>query len=175
MKTKHFFVLLTFFVVVSLVGGVKETQTNLVTTNSLYLEYVQLEYLTVGMPTEINIHVYNQSGVPLTNSTVSCVYQSYNQSGHIEEANMHFDGADFYFSLNTSLYPVGEYYYVIQCVNGSLGGFVSDNFFMSQKGVTTDFRTLFPGVFVLTIIGVVFVIGGTILLFKREAPKQNDN
>lgn len=131
------------------------------------------ETLKVGQSFDFNFHVFNLSnGVQLSNSTLSCYFHFYNQTGdHVYGIVLNNDPLSEHFVINewanrmTGDYipTVGHYAYLVQC-NGTSsvggcadkGGFIVTN--TGEPEAAGGVIVLFSILFLLIIIGVTYVI-----------------
>lgn len=88
-------------------------------TNSQEVGQLQIinpkfEYYPEFDGNKVHFHVYNSTGHPMTNTSITCEFHLYNTSSHvIQNNNMNFD-APYDFEQAISL-PRGVYSYVVQC------------------------------------------------------------
>lgn len=168
---KHIFSLLIFFALISVVCAEPPLQTFI---DGLHIEYPKFEYYVYGSPITFNFHVFNQSGILLTNSSTVCSVQTYNYSSQIDNGPAYFEDDFFRYNLNLSNYDIGTYAYLIACTGTSFGGFVSGTFNIAHDGVTTDTDNLLPSVILLTAFSILFFVAGAYLLFRKQVSVKGD-
>lgn len=105
--------------------------------SELTVIYPKRDVLKVGVPVTLHTHVFNASGIPVTNETVNCTLHIYNGSGvHILNEQMGFDGVEWELDINaTVLGVVGSHAFIIFCHDGFIGGFASGAFEITTDGV----------------------------------------
>jgi hypothetical protein len=132
-------IVLVFFPIVMAAPPVTQTQQF---TEGFNLKFPEDEYLKQNQDYEFEVHVYNISnGLPMTNN-ISCYFYLYNSSGkhHLELANVtpshNFDYSFYVAGGNFS--EVGHYYYLVQCNNSVLGGFIESSFEVNPAGIENN-------------------------------------
>lgn len=138
--------------------------------------------ITTGSAFDFNIHLFNISnGVPIDNTSTTCVLHIYNQSGdHIygefmihEAYSEHFVNNEWVSRLNSSIFSSrGEYNIITQCNNSFLGGHAVENFGVMDNSfdVSNDTTTaLSLTVFMISIIiGLLYLGLSKYRLFNLE-------
>jgi hypothetical protein len=130
-------------------------------TGNLEIIYPHIEYLKAGVDYQFNTHVYNISGVILTNSSTYCNLHLYNSTGnHLIFENMSYDviDQDFYFYINKeNISKTGFYSYIIQCESPNYGGSISNNFEVTKDGLSNDLNDSSSGIAItIFLIGITF-------------------
>lgn len=139
-----FFISLTLIFSKGIIAPAVSTTIN--TNTGLEIKYPSYENIVQNHYFDFNFHVFNISdGLPVSNTTVSCNFHLYNQSGdHIWTfSNLSHDAASEHGIVNEWVARVngnnfttqGVYSYIIQCNSSSHGGFLSTNFIVSPEGV----------------------------------------
>jgi hypothetical protein len=94
-------------------------------------------YLKAGQDYDVHVHVYNATGVLMTDTHVDyCNIHLYNSSGnHIIQDNMTFssNSFDWEYTISGSLLTIGEYQTIVTCQD-SIGGFGINEFFVTKDG-----------------------------------------
>jgi len=143
---------------------------------TLIIEFQKFEYFEIGNSFRVNAHVYNQTGYPLKNDTVSCEFHAYNRNGtHAIETGMLFDGGyDFYYEIPAEAFTGGKASWIIQCNDSASGGFISGPAVITPSGFefTISEAILYGFVFILiglflsfSIIGMKKAVSITWLIF----------
>lgn len=167
MKNKSLFLVLGIFLLFSLTFVAAQPPFQQSSTTGLQIEYQKFEYFQIGEPFEINAHVYNQTGYPLTNETVTCYFHAYAMNGtHVIDTVMSFDeeNNDFYYMIPGELFTGGKASWTLSCNDSSTGGFVSAPAFITRTGfeLTTSealiYSVLALGVLLLFLISFYFLI-----------------
>ena len=123
-----------------------------------------------NMQIEYHVHVYNSSGVRINDSLLTCNMHLYNQSdNHLFRKNMTQDKGDYSTTINTSVLSYrGHYAYIIECIRGGQGGFVSGSFVVNELGldVSDEPSSLAPlSIIILLplILAIIMMIGAATL------------
>lgn len=166
------------FCILSLVSLVNaeppfETEQFEVISEGLEIEYPIIRIIKQSQTTTFRFHVYNAtSGFPMDNTTLTCFFHLLNMSGnHIYDREViEFDHPfDFEIHLNGNNFTdVGEYSYVFQCNDSSIGGFTGENFRVTTDGEdesTTDITAI---MIVIIFFALLFITLGFILFLRRE-------
>jgi len=134
-----FFLLLILFSI-----GVFAVPPQTSTNNDVELEiiYPKFEAYKEGYETKLYYHVYNATGLLMTNETTTCVIHIYNFTGaHILEQDLLWDdnNVDFYAELTPNIYnEVGDYSYLVHYNTTLQGGYISSTFQVTPTGKITD-------------------------------------
>jgi hypothetical protein len=117
-----------------------------------------------GSAFDIHVHVFNNTGYFVSNTTTNCSLHLYNESGeHVIRTAMTYDGILDFEVESIRLNASGLYTYSIFCVSTlGRGGFATDSFYVTATGHDDNNSDLTPlaalliGVF---LISVFFGIG----------------
>lgn len=165
MRVRAALFLLCFVLSIVAVSAVPPFQTSGETTNSLTVTYPKLSAFPAGVSANLNFHVFDVNGTPLSNTTTNCTFHLYEANGsHVVEQALAFDGSDWEITLNGSqLSRVGEHPFVAFCQKSVLiGGFVSGAYVTTIDGVDETGDDLLPiGIIILIplFLSFLFVVG----------------
>jgi len=130
-------------------------------TGGLEIEFQKFEYFQINNSFMVNAHVYNNTGYPLTNETVSCIFHAYNRNGtHAIEASMSFDGEiDFYYNIPAEAFTGGKASWIISCNDSAYGGFSGGPAVVNLSGFEPNLAQILGSIFLLVVVsGLIFVI-----------------
>jgi hypothetical protein len=115
-----------------------------ITTEQLDIVPELIDSYKVNTFAELNFHVYNSSGMMMTNETSlkiadpRCFIHIYNQDGtHFIKKELYFnkDDGDFFIDLNaTNTSRFGIYPYMVWC-NGTRGGWIDSQFYVTEQAI----------------------------------------
>ena len=127
------------------------------------IQIPQIIYYQHGENITFNFHVYNYTGYILDNTTTNCTIHMYNNLGEeIIDEDLIFEGYDFIYVSNDSVFQEGEYYsYLVDCQSDMYAGFISTFFQVTYEGAEKHVAgfpiaiiILIPLIFsILTIVG----------------------
>lgn len=165
MRQKSKNLILALFLVFSMISLVSAQPPFQTSTEGLQLEYPKFEYFIAGESVMFNMHVYNQTGYPLTNDTVDCYFHAYFQNGtHAVFVQMDYDldDGDFYTIIPVEATVVGQRSWIASCNDSGTGGFVSGPAYVTPTGIefTTSKAILYGFIFLLIGLFLVFSING---------------
>lgn len=135
--------------------------------DTYFVEYQKFEYLEIGENFEVHARVFNQTGYPLTNSSVNCTFgatykngttalgglMSFYQSPLMDELGY------FYFNVPGEALTGGKSSWVISCWDGGYGGFASGEIFITESGYEITLVEIVSYIIlIMTILGVLFII-----------------
>lgn len=141
------------------------------TTSGCQIAPVVRDYLKASQDFDFNFHVFNTSnGAPLSNSTLSCYFHLYNQTGdHFYTTILHNDPYTEHNVINEwvgrigggNFSTIGSYAYLVQC-NGTIiyGGCADKGLFIITKSGNApagDSLTIF--------IYILFILSSLILFY----------
>lgn len=160
-----FLLVLCFIILAGVSSAVPPVQTTalLDTSDSLLIEYMQLETIKVNEPYEYHFHVYNQSNnFEITNKSVACEGHMYNTKGMkvLTLQAKEFIGSDgqvdgFFFNVSAGNFSnVGLFKYHVYCNDSIRGGFVTGQILVStnNQNPTEAQAIVYIGMLVLTLI-----------------------
>lgn len=110
------------------------------TTTELTIIYPKQDTVQVGVPVTLHTHVFNMSGLPVSNESTNCTLHIYSTTGqHTLREQMGFDGTEWELDINaTVLEEIGSHTFIIYCYDGSVGGFASGSFMVTTDGLDED-------------------------------------
>lgn len=169
MKKCVLFLILAITVLATVTAAPPFTTQTTTGTGVLTIEYPKTTtyvYDTI----KLNFHVFNSTGFPLDNTTVTCLFHMYNDSGaHVLEiSTVVYHDKDFEVTIQKQNLSYGnEYSYIIQCEDGE-AGFASNAIFINNLHSSTNtgyfFFMLIPLIF-----GLIAVIGAATLGEEHNA------
>lgn len=114
------------------------TQVNPNINTGLIIDYPKFDYVKVGAPFNISVHVYNISnGLEVINA--NCSLRIYNQTGY-EGMNrtLTYVSGSYNLFIAQGNFTQGINSFLIQCSTADLGGFASGNFLVTKSGIILD-------------------------------------
>jgi len=163
---KCWLLLLFIFLIIPLVNAIPpfESEAFEVISEGLEIGYPIMRFIEENQNATFSFHVYNaSSGFPMDNTTLTCFFHLHNSVGnHIhDEEIIDFDHSfDFEAKIDGNNFTQGEYFYVFQCNDSSIGGFVVENFRVTSDGEDDTKTDTSPG-----ISATIFLLFVTTLLF----------
>ena len=174
---------LIVLLIIPLALAVPKDKTVFAGTDGFQIEFPEIVEIKQNTDYSFHFHVFNISnGVSITNTTASCYFHLYNDTGnHIyTESPVAIFDDDFDWEVNVgggNFSRQGRYAYIFQCNNSELGGFVSVPLLVSESGQELTELTSINSkdssagiaivIFILAIVGLLIV-----LPFKKDFAKN---
>lgn len=177
MMQKKLFWILAFFVLLNIAFAVPPFQsTSIVQSTGLTIEQPIFDVVPINSNFTFYWQVYNESGILMTNSSVSCLMHIYDprNGSHILMQNGFTDlnGIDFKVQIPNSLFTrEGNYFQLIQCNTSSKGGFLSHNFkvgYNLSEGSVQEAIIYAMIIIVLSIFFILSIVTGFMINGENE-------
>ena len=170
-KISLIFCMIFLFAILPFISAVPSVTTVQQFTGGLAIKYPSDQILQQNMPYEFEAHVFNISnGMPMT-SDIACYFHLYNSTGKhqleiVDTTVSH--NFDYSFDVSAGNFSeVGDYYYIIQCNNSYLGGFIEVPFEVTPNGLELSTSRAIVDIGLLLIL-IIFLIGAVILFMESE-------
>ena len=134
-----------------------------ISDTGLIIEYQKFEYFEIGKPFEVQVNVFNQSGLKLANDTTTCYFMATHKNGTTAvRGEMNYTDGLFNFLIPGEAFIGGKSSWSVNCNTSTEGGFVSGPAIISLSGFEEP--TGFDG----RVILLSFFIGLIILLVYAQ-------
>ena len=134
--------------------------------DTLFVEYPKIEYIQSLQSFEIYASVFNQTGYPMTNASVSCTFaMTFRNGTKSMVGDMNWTSNYFYYDIPAQLITNGKTAWLISCFNGGEGGFASGLFFVTPTGFELTQTQAILNLGFLILIAFFFIL--TIFAFGK--------
>lgn len=164
MKKQLLFAVAFFFLLMIIVQNVNAQPPLQQNLNGLTLEIPISETHQQNTNLSLHAHIYNETGQPVSQSSLSCFYNLYSHQSsffEIAEGTMSpsIDGVGFTSTINSGNFSnLGGYSFVVWCNSTTQGGFFDSYFLVTPTGqTTTTAQGLLYGLLILASMFFLFV------------------